>query len=97
MKGLWLPGVSIFCKFGKTEDLASGQSFTALGAPRPGQTAAQCRDGTLFVASQRGTEFDMTMGGGDGNYHGLDYALFYMNIHNNAKLRAETYLLNAHQ
>jgi len=37
------------------------------------------------------------MGGGDGNYHGLDYALFYMNIHNNAKLRAETYLLNAHQ
>ena len=27
-----------------------------------------------------------------GNYHGLDYALFYMNIRNNAQLRAARYL-----
>ena len=30
--------------------------------------------------------------GATGNYHGLDYALFYMNIHNNAKLRTNTFL-----
>jgi hypothetical protein len=27
-----------------------------------------------------------------GNYHMLDYSLFYMNIRNNAKLRANRYM-----
>ena len=30
-----------------------------------------------------------------GTYHGLDYALFYMNIHNNAKLRTRRFLSTA--
>lgn len=83
--------------FGKTEDLATGQKFMALGTPRPGQTAAQCRDGTLFVTNQSDNDFGRPMGGGNGDYHGLDYALFYMNIHYNAKLRVETYLTNTRE
>ncbi|MFT6751012.1 MAG: hypothetical protein ACJA2O_001193 [Candidatus Azotimanducaceae bacterium] len=94
-EGAVVPGGKYILEFGKTEDLATGQKFTHLGAPRPGQTAAQCRDGTLFVTSQSGNDFDSTDGMGDGSYHGLDYALFYMNIHSNAKLKVETYLMNS--
>lgn len=96
-EGAVVPEGKYILEFGKKEDLATGQNFVALGAPRPGQTAAQCRDGTLFVTSQLGNDFDKTGGMGGGSYHGLDYALFYMNIHNNAKLKAETYLSNSTQ
>ena len=93
-EGAVVAGGKYILQFGKTEDLATGQKFTALSAPRPGQTAAQCRDGTLYVTSQLGNDFDKTGMGNNGGYHGLDYALFYMNIHNNAKLKVETYLKN---
>jgi hypothetical protein len=45
------------------------------------------------VQDQTGSEFDEA-GTLDtsGNYHMLDYALFYMNIRNNAKLRANRYM-----
>ena len=33
-----------------------------------------------------------TFSGSGGNYHGLDYALFYMDIRENAKLKVNTYL-----
>jgi hypothetical protein len=60
-----------------------------LSAPLKQQTWAKCKDGTLYVNNQQGAGFepdDM------GTYHELDYALFYMNIHNNAKQRSNSYL-----
>jgi hypothetical protein len=40
-----------------------------------------------------GTRFQ-AFGGSEGNYHGLDYALFYMDIRENAMLKVKTYLDN---
>lgn len=60
----------------------TGAVFDGLDSPIEGQTWAQCREGTLYVEDQAGGPFDGV--GMDGNYHGLDYALFYMNIRNNA-------------
>lgn len=76
---------------GRSPDIAAGQSFNALGTPIKGLTAAQCKDGTLYVDTpeQAGFERDAM-----GTYHQLDYAFFYMNIHNNARLRANQYLAN---
>ncbi len=94
-EGAVVPAGTYNAAFGRSGDTATGQQFTALSAPMPGQTWAQCQDGTLFVRKQDGTGFE-AMGSGDlGSYHGLDYALFYMNIHNNAKLRTERYLSQA--
>ena len=78
---------------GKGEDESTAQVFKALSAPLPQHTWAQCRNGWLYVQDQEGSELDE----GDtvdasGNYHMLDYSLFYMNIRNNAKLRANRYL-----
>ncbi len=67
-----------------------GVTFTALEAPVPNHTWAQCRDGTLFVADQSGGP--ISEGPPGGNYHGLDYALFYMDIRQNAKDRVAAYL-----
>ncbi|HIF73605.1 MAG TPA: DUF3089 domain-containing protein [Porticoccaceae bacterium] len=78
---------------GKGEDTSTSQAFEALPASLDQHTWAQCRDGWLYVQDQTGSEFDeagtlVT----SGNYHMLDYALFYMNIRNNAKLRANRYM-----
>jgi hypothetical protein len=64
-----------------------------LPAPLQQHTWAQCRGGWLYVQDQRGSEFDEA-GTVDesGNYHMLDYSLFYMNIHNNAKLRSNRFM-----
>ncbi len=70
---------------------AKGVTFDGLDEPAPGRTWAQCRNDTLFVADQG--DWAAGLVAGDGNYHGLDYALFYMNIRENAKLRVETWLL----
>lgn len=66
--------------------------FEHLGEPLKEHTWAQCRDGSLFVERQDGTGFEEMGAGNMGSYHGLDYALFYMNIYNNAKLRSNRYL-----
>jgi len=78
---------------GKGEDTSTSQAFEALPASLDQHTWAQCRDGWLYVQDQTGSEFDEA-GTLDtsGNYHMLDYALFYMNIRNNAKLRANRYM-----
>ncbi len=78
--------------FGSNDDSATGQTFEKLQAPVRELTGAQCRNGTLFVASQKGSEFDAMGAVATGIYHGLDYALFYMNIHNNAKLKVKTFM-----
>ncbi len=72
------------------EDRAEGQSFTKLGIPLPNHTWAQCNNGVLFVDDQsKGPFEDLVLGK---NYHGLDYALFYMNLVENTKLRVNAWL-----
>jgi len=78
--------------FGRKEDSAIGQVFDKLAAPVKSQTWAQCRGGSLFAKDQAGTRF-FAMGSNELNtYHGLDYALFYMNIRNNAVLKSNLFI-----
>ena len=53
-------------------------------------------NGLLFVTDQTGTRFQ-AFGVSEGNYHGLDYALFYIDIRENAILKVKTYLENISQ
>ena len=78
---------------GKGEDTSTAQQFETLPAPLQQHTWAQCRDGWLVVQDQQGSEFDKSdTVDASGNYHMLDYSLFYMNIRNNAKLRVNRYM-----
>lgn len=73
-------------------DEPRGIRYTKLRSPLPGHTWAQCRNGTLFVEPQLEEPFaSHTLPIGK-NYHGLDYALFYMDIRENAKARVRAYL-----
>ena len=74
---------------GAREDKAIDQIFDALAAPIKATTWAQCKDGTLFVNDNPGEGFSIDA---MGTYHVIDYALFYMNIRNNAKLRSNLFL-----
>jgi hypothetical protein len=90
-EGAVVPAGTYNTSFG-AEDVPTQQVFAALGSPQPGQTWAECRDGSLFAGDQSGTGF-AAMGSDEmGTYHGLDYALFYMNIRNNAELRTARFL-----
>ena len=73
------------------DDGPTDQIFTPLEAPLKKYVQAQCKDGALFASDQTGTKFQ-TFSGSGGNYHGLDYALFYMDIRENAKLKVLTHL-----
>lgn len=73
------------------DDGPTDQIFTPLEAPLKKYVQAQCKDGALFASDQTGTRFQ-TFSGSGGNYHGLDYALFYMDIRENAKLKVSTHL-----
>ena len=73
------------------DDGPTDQVFTPLEAPLKKYVQAQCKDGALFASDQTGTRFQ-TFSGSGGNYHGLDYALFYMDIRENAKLKVLTHL-----
>ena len=73
------------------QDVASGVQFKPLGAPAKAWTLAECRNGQLFVADQKGTPFGRLDAGGK-NYHGLDYPLFAMDIRENAEAREEAYV-----
>ena len=72
-------------------DKPSGMQFPPPLAPLKGHTTAECRDGFLFAADQKGTEFNRLAIAGN-NYHGLDYALFAMDIRENAQARVAAYL-----
>ena len=69
--------------------------FEALEPPVKQYLQAQCKNGALFASDQSGTRFQ-AFGGSSGNYHGLDYALFYMDIRENAQLKVKTYLDGLH-
>ncbi len=72
------------------KDKAKGTVFGPLESPIPKQTWAQCQSGLLYVAKQ--TDKGFSKYGAMKNYHGLDYALFYMDIRENAIRRVDTYL-----
>ena len=72
------------------KDMAEGTQFGPLSRPMPNHTWTQCLSGLLFVEEQVDNQFSDY--GRDKNYHGLDYALFYMNIRENASQRVKTYL-----
>ncbi len=74
------------------EDKAEGVEFEPLGEPDPNHTWAQCTDGVLYVAEQKGGKYERYGRMPGKNYHGLDYALFFMDIRENAKLRVDAYL-----
>jgi hypothetical protein len=91
-EGAVVPSGTYNTSFGMNDDLPTQQVFDSLAQPIKKHTRAQCKEGTLYVSDQKGSGFE-AMGSDDmGSYHGLDYALFYMNIHNNAKRRASRYL-----
>jgi hypothetical protein len=73
-------------------DRAAGVRFDPLAAPLVGQVGAQCKNGMLVVDPQESSPFDAYARMAGQNYHGLDYALFYMNIRANAQARVDAYL-----
>ena len=90
-QGAVVPAGTYNTAFGSQDDAPTKQNFVALGAPQPGQTWAQCKNGTLFARDQTGSGF-AAMGSDEmGTYHGLDYALFYMNIRSNAQRRVAAF------
>jgi len=71
-------------------DKPTGLKIYGLEAPIPHHSTAQIRDGFLYVPEPKEEALKaMTM---EGNYHNIDYNLFYMNIRQNAQERVETFL-----
>jgi hypothetical protein len=91
-EGAVVPAGTYNTSFGRGEDSLTGQIFESLGAPLKAHTWARCQAGSLYVANQEGTGFEAMGSGNMGSYHGLDYALFYMNIRSNAQHRSALYL-----
>ena len=91
-QGAVVPVAEFNSAFGKTTDLATGQRFTRLPQPVTELTWAQCREGTLYVENQQGNAFEAKGADDLGTYHRLDYALFYMDIHNNVIQRTNRFL-----
>ncbi len=67
------------------------REIASSGVPRPGVAGAQCVGGLLSVAEVADADFRRARGWG-GDYHLLDYGLFYMNIRENAEARVAAYL-----
>ena len=89
--GIVIPQHAYTLNFSRSEDTAQGIVFDSLAAPIMGMTGAQCRDGTLFVERLTHPAFESS-GFAGSSYHLFDYNVFYMNIHENARLRAETFM-----
>lgn len=75
------------------DDAPQGTVFEPLAAPMPKLTSAECKGGILFAADQSKTPLGKLMIGG--NYHGLDYPLFHMDIRKNTAERVAAYLQRA--
>jgi hypothetical protein len=73
------------------DDSARGVRFDDMGEPLPQHVEALCKGGRLYITDQSDNAFG-ERGGFGGNYHGLDYAIFYMDIRENARQRAAAYL-----
>ena len=72
------------------EDSGTGKKIESLGKLHPNLTWAQCKDGVLRVS-----DLDQTIFLGvpsNGNYHILDFTLFYADIQHNAEVRLRAYL-----
>ncbi len=88
--GSHLGGVPISGKFSIKiwgSDAPQGMMFSALDAPVSQLTWAECRNGVLYVIDLRKSVFGVLELGRAGNYHGLDYPLFHMDIRQNARAR----------
>lgn len=71
------------------DDAPRGHVTDALPAPLPGHTWAQCRGSVLYIADQSDTAFAFEQPFDQNkSYHAYDYAMFYMNIRDNAIERA---------
>lgn len=75
------------------EDKGIDGAFKPLGKPKVNHTCATCIDGRLVVENQP----QMTMEMGEGNYHGIDYQLFHLDIRENVSLRVRTYFKQLEQ
>ena len=91
-KGAVPPEGTYNARTGSKPDVRSNDDFKELGSPIPNFVSAHCRDGSLFVPKQGEGPFSDIAKVMPFSYHLLDYALFYMDIHENAKLRVSTYL-----
>ena len=70
-----------------------GAPGETLGPVESGAIGAACVTGALMLSNEPGEPFS-TLAFGAGNYHLADYALFYMNIRDNAMKRTSRYLGN---
>ena len=66
-------------------------NFSGSDTHEPGAADAQCREGRLRVSEIRSDHY-MLMPLGRDNFHIYDYALFYVNIRQNAQARVDAYL-----
>lgn len=71
------------------DDAPQGVVFEPLGAPMPKLTWAECKGGILWVVDQSKNVLGKLAI--QGNYHGLDYPLFHMDIRRNVGERVTTY------
>lgn len=68
-----------------------GLDITGLAEPRAQLLTARCEDGGLRVPDLDDLDYE-ALETAPGNYHLLDYELFYMDIRHNARQRAEAWL-----
>ncbi len=66
-------------------------NFDGSDAHEPGAADAQCREGRLRVSEIRSDHYTLMPLGRD-NFHIYDYALFYVNVRQNAQARVDAYL-----
>ena len=66
-------------------------NFAGSDAHEPGAADAQCREGRLRVSEIRSDHYTLMPLGRD-NFHIYDYALFYVNVRQNAQARVDAYL-----
>jgi hypothetical protein len=59
--------------------------------PQPGVTGAQCADGILWIDNPNQDGYDWALFAG-GSYHAYDYNLFYLNIRENVRQRAQAFM-----
>jgi len=62
------------------------------GRPQPGLTGARCDPGAGALRIQSISRRGFRLGHEQGDWHAYDYALFYMNVRQNARQRVDAYL-----
>lgn len=85
----WLDGERSATASGPRRAVAVSHRGPLLRAPGP--ATARCVDGLLEIEDPRGPSFRLTSGR-KGDYHVYDLPLFHLDVRENARLRAETFL-----